>query len=222
LSDQERAGPAIHLTTTRSLILDRGPCNDGLARFDEAFADRGEDGIVTLAEMAERIKFTDALWCLGCVPKDQFAARDRFSRLLACRYAESSLHFFESRHPTDNRPRVAIEAAREYAIDPSPARSAARDAAWDAACAAARDAASAAARDAASAAARAAACAAARAAACAAACAAAWDAAWDAASAAARDAAWDAQKRIFISALRGEIDLAISSLSSPSASPALV
>jgi hypothetical protein len=98
------------------------------------------------------------------------AWNERTARLFAADCAERVLPIWEEKHPTDMRPREAIEAARKYArgeID-----SAARDAAGAAARAAA-------------------ACDAARAAAWDAAWAAAWAAAWDAADAAAR-AAWAA------------------------------
>jgi len=88
---------------------------------------------------------------------------DRTARLFAADCAERVLPIFEKERPNDDRPRLAIQAARDYAN--GMIGDAARDAAW----AAARDAAWDAARDAA--------------------WAAAWDAAWAAARAAARDAA---------------------------------
>jgi hypothetical protein len=101
---------------------------------------------------------------------------DRELRLFAADCAERVLYIFEKHYPKDDRPRKAIQAARDFAdgkIDAA-AWAAARAAAWDAARAAAWDAARAAAWDAAGAAAGAAA----------------WDAAWDAA----RAAAWDAAR----------------------------
>ena len=100
-------------------------------------------------------------------------------RLFACACATRVLPLFESRHPDDERPRMAIDVAVQFALGCATreelaaawaaAWAAARDAAWDAAGdaarAAARDAARAAAGDAAWAAARAAAGDAARAAA---------------------------------------------------------
>ena len=105
-------------------------------------------------------------------------------RLAAADIAERVLSIFERARPGDDRPRKAIQAARDFARSKIDAT--ARAAAW----AAARDAAWAAAWDAAGDAARAAAGAAAWAAA--------WDAAWAAAEAAAeaaaRAAAWDAAR----------------------------
>ena len=110
---------------------------------------------------------------------------ERNARLFAADCAEHVLPIFEKKYPKDDRPRKAIEAAREFArgeID-ADAAGAAGDAAWDAAWAAARAAGDAAwdaawaARDAAWAAARA--------------------AAGDAGTAAgdARNAAWDAERQ---------------------------
>ncbi len=106
-------------------------------------------------------------------------------RLFAADCAEHVLPIFERAHPSDDRPRLSIKAARDFAngkIDSEQMR-----AAWDAAWDAARDAARAAAGDAAGDAAWAAGGDAA------------WDAAWDAARAAAGDAggaaAGDAEKK---------------------------
>ncbi len=99
---------------------------------------------------------------------------EKTARLFAADCAEAVLPFFEKERPADNRPRLAIKAARDFANGKitsaawAAASGAASDAAWAAARAAARDAARAAA----------------------------WDAraaAWDA-RAAASDAAWDAAR----------------------------
>ena len=97
---------------------------------------------------------------------------DRDLRLFAADCAEAVLHHFEDRHPDDDRPRLAIQAARDYAnglIDAA-ARSAADSAADSAARLAAYLAAHSAARSAARSAACSAADSAARSAACSAAC----------------------------------------------------
>jgi len=100
------------------------------------------------------------------------AWNERTALLFAADCAAHVLHLFEVQYPDDQRPRLAIIAARQYALGEIDA--AARAAAWAAAGAAARDAAGAAAGDAA--------------------WAAAGDAAWAAAWAAARDAAWAAAR----------------------------
>ncbi len=119
---------------------------------------------------------------------------ERTARLFAADCAYRVLPIFEKRYPNDNRPRKAIQAARDFAngLVTAAASDAAWDAAWDAASDAARAAAEYAARAAARAAAEYAARAAARATAEYAARAAARAAAEYAASDAERDAAWDA------------------------------
>ena len=127
---------------------------------------------------------------------------DAVLRLLAVECAERVIHLYEEKYPSDERPRKALQAARDFArgkIDTdalaaagAAAWAASGAAAWAAAWAAARDAAGAAARAAAGDAARDAAWAAARDAARAAAGAAAWDAAGDAARAAERQ--WQAER----------------------------
>lgn len=86
---------------------------------------------------------------------------ERTAQLFAADCAEDVLHLYERDYPNDDRPRRAIQAARDFAEGrvSEAATAAARAAAWVAARAAARDAA--------------------------------WDAAWVAARAAARDAAWN-------------------------------
>ena len=122
------------------------------------------------------------------------------ARLFAADCAEHVLSIFEKKYPEDQRPRLAIQAARQFARGKitkekmiaagNAAKDAAGSAAWAAAWAAARDAARDAAGDAAG------------------------DAAWAAAWAAARDAAWAAgsaerkwqTKRLF-EYLQGDYDV---------------
>jgi hypothetical protein len=162
-----------------------------------------------LRTILESNGLNDTIWAMRAVE-----GKDKEIRLFAADCAEMVLPIYENRYPDDNRPRLAIQAARDYAngLIPMKELAAARaaraaraawdaraasaawdaaDAAWDAAWAAARaasDAASDAARDAAWAARDAA-----------------WaaSAAWDAASAAwdaraARDAAWAEIKQLLL------------------------
>ena len=131
----------------------------------------------------------DTIWALRAVD-----GKDKEIRLFAADCAEMVLPFYEKDYPNDKRPRLAIQAARDYdnglitLEELAAAWAAARAAAWDAAWAPAGAAAWAAAWAPAGAAARAPA----GDAAWAAAWAPAWDAAGDAAGDAARDAAGDA------------------------------
>jgi len=175
------------MTTTLNKIKAHSPCKDGwnklLNYLGKTQADNEPLSIATIIQ-SNGIK--DAVWALRAVE-----GKDKEIRLFAADCAELVLHIFENRYPNDDRPRKAIQAARDYAngvIDKyelAAAWDAARAAAWDAARVAAGDAARAAARDAAWDAARDAAGDAAGVAA--------RDAARDAAWDAARDAAWDAK-----------------------------
>ena len=176
------------MTTTLNKIKAHSPCKDGwnklLNYLGKTQADNEPLSIATIIQ-SNGIK--DAVWALRAVE-----GKDKEIRLFAADCAELVLHIFENRYPNDDRPRKAIQAARDYAngvIDKyelaaardaawDAARAAARDAAWDAAGVAAWDAARVAARVAARAAARDAARVAARVAAGDAAGDAAWDAKW--------------------------------------------
>ena len=150
----------LHLCRSEAHLLEWLSDEVWVAEIDDTeVIDAGDKIVVRRARIIEQ-----TAWC------------DRIARLFAADCAERVLPIFECERPGDDRPRLAIKAARDYANGAIDA--AAWDAAWDAAWAAARDAARAAARDAAGDAARAAA----------------WAAAWAAAGAAAGDAAGDAER----------------------------
>jgi hypothetical protein len=154
-NDQPRFEPM--KPPTLKQILDSNPCYGGAAFLKKS---------KTVLRAWKTCKRADWL-CWGLSKFHLWT--DAQARTFACDCAGHTLHFFEEKHPNDNRPRLAIEASRRTITDQSPdalaARDAARGAAWAAAWDAARDAAWGVARDAA------------------------WDAAWAAAWAAARDAA---------------------------------
>lgn len=133
--------------TTLNQIQACSPCEDGwrtlLSSLKKTHAD---DVPVSIRHIIESNGVEDAIWALRAVD-----GHDREIRLYAASCAEQVLPLYEQAYPNDNRPRYAIQAARDYAnglIDYA-ARAAARDAAGAAAWATARDAAWAAARDAA-------------------------------------------------------------------------
>lgn len=128
------------MKTTLNRIKEQSPCSEGwsklLTYLNKTEADDEPLDLLTILE-SNGVK--DCLWALRRT--DNY---DNIHRHIAADFAESVLHIYESDYPNDNRPRLAIQAARDYAdgkID-----DAARAAACDAARAAARDAASAAAR----------------------------------------------------------------------------
>jgi hypothetical protein len=170
------------MQTTLNRIKYHSPCEDGWKKLlNYLNKTQSDDEPLELRTILESNGIQDTIWALRAVE-----GMDKEIRLFAADCAELVLPIYEKRYPDDNRPRLAIQAARGYAnglitieelAAARDAGAAARAAAWDAGAAA-----RAAARDAwaaAGAAARAA-----SAAAGAAARAAAWDA-WAAAGAAA-------------------------------------
>ena len=171
---------AARLTTTLNRLRDADACTESYRKLVKGLGgvsfDHNES--INLLQILEINGTADCLWALCATAENS----NKIGRLMAADIAESVLAIYQKSYPNDNRPRDAIQAAREFALGKisgaarAAASEAARDAAWAAASAAARAAAS----DAAWAAASAAAWAAAR------------DAAWAAARDATRDAAWDA------------------------------
>ena len=148
------------MNTTLNKIKSHRPCRDGWEKLVTYLGKtEADDDELSIATIIESNGIKDAIWALRAVD-----GHDKEIRLFAADCAESVLHIYEDKYPGDDRPRKAIQAARDYAnglIDAA-ARDAARAAAWDAAWAAAW--------------------------------AAAGDAAWAAAWAAAGDAKWNAER----------------------------
>jgi hypothetical protein len=158
------------MQTTLNKIKLHSPCKNGWEKLlNYLNKTQSDDELLELRTILKSNGLNDTIWALVAVE-----GKDKEMRLFAADCAELVLPIYEKRYPDDNRPRFAIQAARDYANglitieELAAARAAARDAAW----AAARDAARAAARDAA------------------------WAAAWDDAWAAARDAARAAEDEI--------------------------
>jgi len=154
------------MQTTLNKIKLHSPCKDGWEKLlNHLNKTQSDDEPLELRTILESNGLDDTIWALRAVE-----GKDNEIRLFAADCAELVLPIYEKRYPDDSRPRMAIQAARDYANglitleEVAAAGAAAWAAVGDAAWAAARDAAWAAARDAA--------------------WAAAWDAAWAAASAA--------------------------------------
>ncbi len=102
------------LTTTFNLLREKGACTEGYRKLAkhlvsvEAF---GEDKEINLLTILDSNGFDDAVWCLRATVQDS----DVIKRLIAADFAESVLHIFESKRPGDDRPRKAIQAARDFA-----------------------------------------------------------------------------------------------------------
>jgi hypothetical protein len=170
------------MQTTLNKIKPYSPCKDGwdklLNHLNKTQADYEP---LELRTILESNGLNDTIWAFRAVD-----GKDKEIRLFAADCAEMVLPIYEKDYPDDKRPRLAIQAARDYAngLITMQELAAARAAARAAAGAAAGDSAGDSAGDA---------WAAARAAGWAAAGAAAWAAARDAAGDAARDAAGDAE-----------------------------
>ncbi len=102
------------LTTTFKLLHSKGACTDGyrkLAKYLGGVDAYGEDKEINLLTILDSNGVDDAAWSLRATVQDA----DVINRLIACDFAESVLHIFESKRPGDDRPRKAIEAARGFA-----------------------------------------------------------------------------------------------------------
>jgi len=126
--------------TTFRKLHEAGACTERyrfLAKALGGIKTYGKDTPITLLQILDINGLDDALWALRACDD-----AEKFSRLLACDYAEHVLHIFETQYPDDDRLRKAIEVSRRYARGEAmeEALAAARAAAWDAAGAAAWDA----------------------------------------------------------------------------------
>jgi len=170
------------MQTTLNKIKPYSPCKDGWDKLlNHLNKTQADDEPLELRTILESNGLDDTIWAFRAVE-----GKDKEIRLFAADCAEMVLPIYEKDYPDDKRPRLAIQAARDYAngLITMQELAAARAAARAAAGAAAGDSAGDSAGDA---------WAAARAAGWAAAGAAAWAAARDAAGDAARDAAGDAE-----------------------------
>ena len=158
------------MQTTLNKIKLHSPCEDGWKKLlNYLNKTEADDEVLELRTILESNGLDDTLWAFRAV-----YGKDKEIRLFAADCADMVLPIYKKEYPGDDRPRKAIQAARDYANGLISAKelAAARAAAWDAAWDAARAAAWAAAWDAAR------------------------DAAWAAAWAAARAAAWASIKSL--------------------------
>ena len=195
----------MELTTTFKRLRAAGACQSSYRKLRRTLKGTKDTAPINLLTILESNGLDDALWALRATTQNC----DRTARLLAADFAAEVLPIWHKHYPRDNRPALAIQAARDFANglitddQMSAAESAARSAAESAAIAtesAARSAAESAARSAAWSAARSAAIAAWSAAE--GAWSAAGSAAWSAAIAAwsAADGAWSAAESAAITA----------------------
>lgn len=120
--------------TTLNKIKQHNPCPDGWDKLLK-FLNKTEadDEPLNLLTILESNGAHDCVWAFRTTEDCPVY------RLIAADFAGSVLHIFEEKYPDDNRPRLAIQAARDYAnvLISEEKLDAAWAAAWDAAWAAA-------------------------------------------------------------------------------------
>ena len=99
----------IFATVSLNSILVYDPCLEGLEDFKAKFEHLDPDAPVPLISCLSSNSAMDTIWALQAVHQDISAILP----MLAADFAESVLHLFEEKFPNDNRPRVAIELARQ-------------------------------------------------------------------------------------------------------------
>ena len=108
------------MKVTTEIIKNLNPCIDRLEHYLEHYSDF--DGTIEDFLALEMLTHNDKIWVsVRLMSKEQ---RVKFSILCA----KSVLHIFEEKYPEDKRPRLAIEAAEKWLLDPSAAN--ATDAAY--------------------------------------------------------------------------------------------
>ena len=124
------------MQTTFRRLEEAGACKERylfLAKNLGGIKKYGKDTPITLKQILDINGLDDALWALRACND-----AEKFSRLLACDYAERVLSIWEAQYPEDDRPRKAIEVSRKYAMGEATEEDlyVARIVARDAACAA--------------------------------------------------------------------------------------
>ena len=96
-----------NLTTTFKIIKSHDPCSNGWRKLLKNIKPGSMDDIVSISEILESNGVRDAFWSLRCWSYIQQC-------LLLANVAESVLHIFEEKNPSDKRPRQTIEAIRDF------------------------------------------------------------------------------------------------------------
>jgi hypothetical protein len=99
------------MQTTLNKIKEQSPCEEGWIKL-LSFLNKieADDEPLELKTILESNGTSDTIWALRAVED-----YDKEIHLMAADFAESVLHIFEEKYPEDNRPRKAINAARDFA-----------------------------------------------------------------------------------------------------------
>jgi len=99
------------LTTTLNRIRACNPCALGWKKLNNALGSSFDpEQEINLLVILETNGVQDMLWCLRATIQDS----KRTASELAITFAEESLSIFEAKYPNDNRPRAAIQAAKDF------------------------------------------------------------------------------------------------------------
>jgi hypothetical protein len=99
------------MTTTLNKIKAHSPCKNGWNKLLNHLGKKQvDDEPLSIATIIKSNGISDAVWALRAVE-----GKDKEIRLFAADCAESVLHIYEKKYPNDDRPRKAIQAARDYA-----------------------------------------------------------------------------------------------------------
>tara|TARA_R110000803_G_scaffold210440_2_gene282243 strand:- start:15355 stop:15969 length:615 start_codon:yes stop_codon:yes gene_type:complete len=96
-------------TINLKMMVEKEACDEAATTFRKAHGQK----TVLLSEALESNGLQEAFWWIR--NNELTPEQEKDIRLLACTYAEHTLHIFEGRNPDDKRPRKAIETARLYA-----------------------------------------------------------------------------------------------------------
>jgi len=99
------------MTTTLNKIKSHLPCENGWNKLlNHLGKTQGDDEPLSIATIIQSNGIKDAVWALRAVE-----GKDKEIRLFAADCSESVLHIYENKYRNDDRPRKAIQAARDYA-----------------------------------------------------------------------------------------------------------
>jgi len=119
------------MNITKEWLKEKGACTSGYEWFVRN-CDDGENHETVIKKLIDCNEYSDSIWLITNI-------LDKTNNVkLAIYSAESVLHIFEEHVKNDDRPRKAIEAAKEYLSNPNNAAADAAYTASDAADAAAR------------------------------------------------------------------------------------
>ena len=126
----------MNLTTTFKKLLEADACTSRYKFLREALTNVTNDEPINLLTILETNGLDDALWALRATEQDC----EHIARLMAADFAEQAIQIWQKYFVTDNRPQLAIKAARDFAkglitveqmyAARDAALYAARDAAW--------------------------------------------------------------------------------------------